>query len=117
MPLDFNLIFKPSAPSSLEKLTSDASGFVVITDLSLPLEWVRGRHWSIFISLGLALSHYDFEFFRSGVADSSSATEFGGVVRLGSGYRFGGFVSRLEFEYINVGADHMGFGFSLQKVF
>jgi len=117
VPLDLNLRFSPSAPSSFETFTSESSGFVALTDLSLPLEWVRGKHWSVFISLGLALSYYSFDFVKDGASESSSAVDFGGVLRLGSGYRMGAFVARLEAEYLNVGTDHLGLGLSLQRVF
>jgi len=68
VPLDLNFVFSPSAPSSIETFTSNGSGFVVLTDLSMPLEWVRGKHWSIFVSLGIALSYYSFDFERAGVS-------------------------------------------------
>lgn len=117
VPLDLNLMVSPAAPSSIDTFASEASGLVALMDISLPLEWVRGRHWSIFVSLGLALSHYSFDFIRAGASESSGATEFGGVVRLGTGYRIGSFIGRLEASYLNVGTDHMGLGFSLQRVF
>jgi len=116
-PLDLNFVFSPSAPSSIETFTSNGSGFVALTDLSLPLEWVRGKHWSVFVSLGIALSYYSFDFERAGASESSSSIDFGGVARFGTGYRFGAYIARLEAQYINVGADHLGFGFSLQRVF
>jgi hypothetical protein len=117
VPLDLNFMFSPSAPSSIDDFASDGSGYIALVDLSLPLEWARGKHWSVFISLGLALSHYNFDFVRAGVAESTGATEFGGTFRLGSGYRFGTFIARLEAQYINVGTDHLGLNFSLQRVF
>ena len=117
MPLDLNFMVSPSAPSSIDGFASEASGFVALMDLSLPLEWVRGKHWSVYLSLGLALSHYKFDFVRGGVAESSGATEFGGTFRIGSGYRMGAFIARLEAQYLNVGTDHLGLNFSLQRVF
>lgn len=117
-PLELNFNFSPSAPSSFDSFTTGASGFVAFLDLSLPFEWVRGLNWSVYWTLGVALSHFDFSFSQNGEDLSSGRTEFGGVVRLGGAHRLGGlFVGRLEASYHQFGEGHLGFGVSVQRSF
>ncbi len=116
-PLDISLSFSPSSPRLLDSFTQDHSGFIVLSEVGLPLEIKRGFNWSIYTTISGVLSYYSFNLAFDKVKESSQKAEFGISGGLGGGVRFGRYILNLEGKYIKLRTSHTGVQFSIKRIF
>lgn len=97
--LDINLNVHIGAPQFFEDFSSEASGFLVQADVTMPFMLKPLSHGALYGGFGPLVSASSYKFNYLGQDRDSQTVRVGAVIMLGLGYEFGGFAFRLEPKY------------------
>lgn len=97
--LDINLNVHIGAPQFFEDFSSEASGFLVQADVTMPFMLKPLSHGALYGGFGPLVSASSYKFNYLGQNRDSQTVRVGAVIMLGLGYEFGGFAFRLEPKY------------------
>ena len=119
LPLDISLLISPGAPSLLDTVSTEASGFFGFLDVSYQFVVFKSLKSEAYWSLGPALSYYSFDITFNGETESrdSSQLDFGVSVGLGYAYTLDSFLIRFEGRYIRTNDAQLAGIVSLQRYF
>ena len=119
LPLDIGLSVSPGAPSLLDTVSTEASGFFAFLDVSYQFVVFKSLKSEAYWSLAPALSYYSFDITFNGETESrdSSQLDFGVSVGAGYAYNISDFVLRLEAKYLRTNDAQLAGTVSLQRYF
>ncbi len=113
--LDINVNVHVGAPQFFEDFSTDASGFLVQADLTMPFMLKPLNNGAIYGGLGPLVSASSYKFNYLGEQRDSQNVRLGAVVMLGVGYELGGFAFRLEPKYYWEKSRYFGVLAGIQK--
>ncbi|MEC9281161.1 MAG: SH3 domain-containing protein [Bdellovibrionota bacterium] len=117
--LDINFGVSTSTPSIYTDISSQSSGYVILTDASLmmPLHLLRGKNFFTYFGAGLMASHSIIDLYVSGTNLPIGKTRVGASISGGGAYTLGKFLLKFEPKYYFEEERYLGFHFGLQRAF
>lgn len=117
--LDFNLGISAATPSIYTDISSQSSGYVLLTDVSLmmPLHFLRGKNFFTYFGAGLMASHSIIDLYLNGTTLPIGKTRVGASITGGGAYTMGKFLFKFEPKYYFEEERYLGFHFGLQRSF
>ncbi len=117
IPVDISFLYSSSSPKLFDSFTQAHSGSMFFLEGAIPLEWKKGKNWSIYGSVGAVISYYNFDITLGGETGDSKKTELGYSLGLAGGVRLGRYLLKAEVKYFKTGAKSIGSQVSLQRIF
>lgn len=115
--VDVNINFHFGAPAFFDDFATEASGFLLQADLTLPFELKPLTNGSFYGGIGPLVSASMFEFVYLGNEESTKKIRLGAVLMLGVGYDIGGYALKLEPKFYFENTSYFAFLAGIQKRF